>query len=303
MMLSVIIATRDRTKLINNCLNSILSNTFTTYEILIIDQSKVDDLPKKINSPIPKRVKYFRLKDVGKSKSLNFGLQKSRGEIIVFIDDDCIVDKDWLENINQSFQKNKNIVGIFGKVLPYNSQSNKEKICPCIFLKKERKIITKPCLHWKHIGFGNNMVFKRMIFDKLGSFKEWLGAGSIAKSTEDAEFALRCLIKGYRLFYDPKIIVYHNRWLTKEQYHKQSLSYSCGEVACYGYFCFQGLKLGKQVVVNNFKDSYWKFRKAIKSLLFFKKKGVELLLNCLEELFYRLRGFALAWYFSKKEPI
>ena len=301
--LSIIICTYKRVKKLEKCLQSILHQKIKYIEILVIDQNEGNQLKaiiKKINNPL---VRYFHIKKHGLSFARNYGINLAKGKILAFTDDDCIVDKNLLKNIYLSFQKNKQIIGIFGKVFPYRSELNKGKTCPCTFSNNKKRLITKPFLHSKYIGFGNNMAFRRKIFIKIGGFKEWLGVGSIGKSAEDAEFVLRVLLKGYKVLYNPKVKVYHNRWLTKEQFRKQCLSYSCGEVACYGYFCFQGLKLGKQVVVNNFKDSYWKFRKAIKSILFLRKGAVKLLFNSLEELFYRVRGLVVGAYFSKKEPI
>jgi len=102
------------------------------------------------------------------------------------------------------------------------------------------------------------MAFKKEVFNKIGDFREWLGPGSIGSNAEDAEFALRCLIKGYKLFYDPNIVVYHNCWLTKKLFRKRRLSYICGEVACYSYLGFCGLQLGRRVAKNNLKESFHK---------------------------------------------
>jgi len=297
-MISVIISTRNRPWLIVKSLGSILANSWSDFQIVVVDQSDNPTTRKLIKKIVHKRIFYFQMNQRGKPKGLNFGLEKARGDIFAFTDDDCLVKKDWLKNIYQSFQKNKDVVGVFGRVLPYRPEKHKGKVCPCTFLNQKEKIIKKPCLHWKQIGFGNNMAFKREIFKKAGYFKKWLGLGPTGPAGEDAEFALRLLLKGYRLLYNPKIVVYHNRWLTRQEYQKQCLSYSCGEVACYGYFAFQGKKFAQKVVLNNFKDSYWDLRSALKSFLLAKKGSWKIFYQSLEKLFSRFHGLLIGLYFS-----
>jgi len=303
MLISIIISTRNRHNDILNCLNSILANNYKEFEIIVIDQGdtdKTERIIKKINNPL---IKYWRHGVKGLSKGRNFGIKSSSGEIIAFTDDDCLVDKNWLRDILFSFHKNKNIVGVFGKVLPYRQYLNKSKICPCIFLNNKKRIIDDPDLHWENIGFGNNMAFKRKIFNNLGGFSEWLGLGSIGNSAEDAEFALRALSKNYKILYNPKIKVWHNRWVKGRELKKQKLSYLCGEMACYGYFAFQGKKFAQKIIINNLENRYRESRKAIKYLIFFRKKSLSPFVFKIKEICFCLRGLLIGFYFAKKEPL
>jgi GT2 family glycosyltransferase len=303
-MISVCINTKNRHLKLADCVNGILKNELKNLEIIIIDQSS-DKNSIRRNKALAKNcnLRYFQNKERGVGMAKNAAIKHARGNILIFTDDDCIVDNHWLKNIYQSFQDNKDIIGVFGRVLPFEPQLNKGKICPCTFLKKKKEIITQPCFHWKDIGFGNNMAFRRNIFDKVGGFRKWLGPGSIGSNAEDAEFVLRLLFKGYKILYNPRILIYHNRWLNKEQFRKQGLSYICGEMACYGYFAFQGLNLGEKVILNNFKDSYWKLREMIKSILFLKKESPQIIFYFFEEFYYRLRGLMIGLYFSKRERL
>ena len=298
-VVSVLVNTYQRPKKIQDCLNAILKSSFSQLEIIVIEQRGSSQLREFIKKIDKTKIRYFNLKKIGASKAKNFGIKKSKGEILAFTDDDCIIDRYWLKNIYESFKKNQNIIGIFGKVLPYQPHLHRGKICPCTFLSNKKKTINRICFHWKNIGFGNNMAFRKEIFEKMDGFKEWLGPGSIGSNAEDAEFALRLLSKGYKILYNPEIKVYHNRWLTKEEFRKQCLSYSCGEVACYGFLAFKGNKLGKKVIKNNFLDSWGKLKFSLKSILFFKKRGFRLFYYTLQEFYFRLRGLLVSFWFAK----
>ena len=299
---SVVINTYNRPQKIKACLKSILQSSFQHFEVIVIEQSNVRArrVVRRLNDS---RIKYFQLKRRGVGRAKNFGLLKAKGAVVAFTDDDCIVDKNWLGNIHTSFQENKGIIGLFGKVLPYRPEEHQGRICPATFLNTRKRLLDKPLPHWKYIGFGNNMAYRKKVFGALGGFKEWLGPGSIGSNAEDAEFALRALRNGYKILYNPKVVIFHDRWLTPEEFRKQRLSYSCGEVACYSYFAFQEKGFAKKIVANNFKESYWRCRKALKSLLFLKGKSLVLLYRALEELYYRFRGLMVGFYFSKKDPL
>jgi len=300
-LVSVVIATRNRPNQLRSCLQSLIKSKLKPLEIIVVDQSTNSESKNVISAIDHNLIRYFKLQSRGKSKSLNFGINKTKGELIAFTDDDCLVDLNWVGNIQDTFQKNSSIAGVFGQILPYKPQAHEGKICPSIFLNHQKKIISKPCLHWQQIGFGSNMAFRKKVFKKEGKFKTWLGPGSIDSNAEDAEFSLRLLLKGYKILYNPKIKVRHNRWLSKTEFNKLYLSYACGELACYGYFNFQGQQFAHKVVVNNFKDSYGELKKSVKKMITFKTNSVNTLLDELKKLVFRLRGLIVAYYFSKTD--
>ena len=250
-----------------------------------------------------KKLKYFHIESSGLSIARNFGIKKARSNIVVFTDDDCVVTKNWLKNISYLYIRNKNIIGIFGKILPYKKNLHFGETCPCIFLNKKEKILGNPTTHFNNIGFGNNMSFKKEIFEKIGYFKKWLGIGSTGMSGEDAEFALRCLINGYKLMYSPKAVVYHNRWLNSKELKKQNNFYRGGETACYSYFWFKKYDFAKSVVKKNFSDSWRKFKHLLYKIIKFEKGTFSFARDSWVEFYYRLRGFMLAIYYFIYEQI
>lgn len=259
---SIVIVTKNRQKKLVNCLDALLKNNFKNAQLIIVDQSDEKNkqvlLKQKLNQF--QDVLYINSKKTGKSKGLNLAIQNSTSPLLAFTDDDCIPNKDWIENIIKTFNQNEKITGIYGRTLPYQPKKNKGLICPSIFDKANAKYIKKPCKHWEEIGFGNNMAWRKSFFDKYGLFKEWLGPGSIGSNAEDAEISLRALINKKILFFEPKMLIEHDKWLTEKEMRKQELSYDCGEIACYGYLALNGCKIGKKVLKNNLTFSPAKIR-------------------------------------------
>ncbi|OGH11884.1 MAG: hypothetical protein A2857_02165 [Candidatus Levybacteria bacterium RIFCSPHIGHO2_01_FULL_36_15] len=302
MKISVIIATYNRPNKIKLCLRSIISNHFYSYEIVVIDQSNDYQTKKEINKLKSRKIKYITVNYKNKSKALNLAIKNALGKILVFTDDDCIVDKNWLKEINNSF-KSKHITGVTGKSLPYNQRKDIDIFCPAIFNYKNGRIINKASYHATSIGFGNNMAFKKKVFEKIGYFKEWLGPGSVGCAAEDANFLLRTLVFGYKIMYNPKVIIFHNNLLSKDDFRKKLLGYKCGEVACYGYLALKGHNFANDIISKNIKSLKEKVKIYLNSVLEFKKISLKDFYYDVKELFYIIRGFIIAFYFAKKDPL
>lgn len=245
-LISVIVATRNRSEKIEACLRSILANSFSDFELLVIDQSsddKTEKIIKKIDSP---QIKYLKMKKKGLSKARNLGIQRTSGEILTFTDDDCVVDKKWLENIYLSFQKDPELSAVFGKVIPYRSRSSRGLFCMSINKINKKKVLNAPKRHKRELFFGNNMSVKREIFEKIGSYKEWLGAGAVAMATEDEEIAYRILKNSGKILLSPLAFVYHDNWLPPRLFRQKETKYDCGFFAAFGYYAFKGDKTSKE---------------------------------------------------------
>lgn len=306
MNISIVIASKNRPEMLAACVKSLQAGFDKNLEIILCIQDG------KSRPVLTKQ--YFtknQLSSVdigfsGKAQALNLGLQKARGNIILFTDDDCLVDKKWISQAIRAFQKNPEISAIFGKTLPYHRDISAKKICPsCFNPGDEIYIITKPVKHWEKIGFGNNMAFRRQVFDEISGFKPWLGPGSIGSNAEDAEVAIRCLIKGYKLMYNPDMIVYHNKWLNDREMKQQQLSYLCGEAACYGYFAFQKYQFAEQVIKDDFKNLLFKYKINLKSLIKFQinKDMSNNLIYLFKETWYFIRGLLVGFIYSLIDPV
>lgn len=88
---SLVIPTFNRANLIAKTINSALSQTYSNFEILIIDDGSTDnteDVIKRIND---KRISYYKIKNSERGAARNFGQKIAKGKYIVFFDSDDIL--------------------------------------------------------------------------------------------------------------------------------------------------------------------------------------------------------------------
>ena len=101
---SVIIAMYNTEKYIGECLDSLLAQTFTNFEVVVVDDCSTDNSPAIVESYAPKfggRLRLMRLQTNSGSAGAprNMGLELSRGEYIFFIDDDDTITSTALEEL------------------------------------------------------------------------------------------------------------------------------------------------------------------------------------------------------------
>jgi glycosyltransferase involved in cell wall biosynthesis len=189
-IISVVMTVRNEEKFIASCVNSILDQTFSNFEIVIIDDMSSDntiDIIEKFND---KRIKFFKnTKRLGIPKSRNKGLNHVTGKYIFFTDGDCIVSRNWIEE-GLEYLKNPNCVGVEGKIC-YVSNNYEPSFSDHIVENRQG---------------GNfmtgNIAYKKSVIERVGDFDERYSY------LEDRDFALRAKKFG-RIDFNPKMIVYH----------------------------------------------------------------------------------------------
>lgn len=304
-MISIIIATKNRPTEIVRCIISLLDSAIVDFEIIVIDQSTSDDTKNHLLRIQNKHIVYIQDTLMGKSHALNTGFIHAKNDMLAFTDDDCIVSKQWIPTIIDSFIRHPSVSAVFGQTKPYTATKRTDAVCPSVFSVSGAHIISTPRYHATGIGFGNNMAIRKSAFKKLGGFRDWLGPGSIGLTAEDADIALRLLTSGHLLYSNPQMLVFHNRWITHAQARRQELMYAGGEMACYGYFYFQGCRFAGRIVKKSCQKEIRRLSRSLFALftLPWKRGTIGTLYWSFVVGIYRIWGMGIGWYFSKVQPI
>lgn len=115
-MVSVIVPIYKAESYIRKCLDSILSQTFINFELLLIDDGSPDDCGKICDeyAKLDDRVRVFHKENGGVSKARNLGLDYAKGDYVCFIDSDDWVDSDMLETLIGREQKKRTDLLFYG---------------------------------------------------------------------------------------------------------------------------------------------------------------------------------------------
>lgn len=219
MKISVILCTYNRSAILPKTLERIAGSKVQEgidWEVLVIDNNSKDQT-RSVASDFcrchPGRFRYIFEPQPGKSNALNTGIRESRGDILVFVDDDVEVDSVWLSNLT------KNLItgewsGAGGRILPdigftlpsWLENDGPYSLAPIGVFDRGLE-----GAELKESPFGANMAFRREMFAKYGNFRTDFGPrpGNDIRHNEDAEFGSRLLAAGERLWYEPSALIYH----------------------------------------------------------------------------------------------
>lgn len=196
-LVSVIIPTYNRGRLILDSINSVLNQTYKNIELIVVDDCSTDDTEKTVKSIDDSRIKYIKLeKNSGACVARNKGIEISRGEFIAFNDSDDL----WLpEKINSQldFLYENNAEISFCKMECRTPENNFIHNFPNI--EFDRKISYKDLLKY-------NSASTQTIFGKTDCFKEIIFDATMPR-LQDWDEVLR-LSQKFSVFYQNKILVH-----------------------------------------------------------------------------------------------
>ena len=220
MTLLIIIPTFQRPELLKSCLDSVCSQLALNVNVLVVDQSS-DDASCVICEQYS-QVKYIHADYQNKSKAINEGISKSNDDIVSIIDDDTILDENWVTAVFRAFG-DSTIDIVQGSIL-VSDNSFEDSVDNNQDIVSKRQIIGRVCFP-PLFKIGCNFAFRRRVFDKTGSFNETLGPGTKNKAGEDLEWGYRVFKHGFKLLLNPEMRLTHTSWREKEDLQKQTEEY------------------------------------------------------------------------------
>lgn len=201
---SVLLTIRNAEKHVGSCLTSLLDQTFSDFEIVMIDDVSSDKTKEIIEKFEDQRIRYFRNKRwLGLSASRNECLKHATGDYVFFTNGDCLVSKNWIEE-GLKYLRTSNCIGVEGKTYYVSNEYNPTRSDDVV----------------ENITGGQyptcNMAYVKSVLDDIGGFDE--------KYTymEDRDLALRAKRIG-KIRFNPNMIVCHQkRTLTSREFVRKA---------------------------------------------------------------------------------
>lgn len=251
--ISIIITNFNGEEYISSCLEFLLSSSYQNFEVVIIDDGSTDSSIKIIESFQKRggsRVKLIKNKqNLGAAKSRNKARHKAEGDILVFLDNDTNVHKDWLTEITKPFSKNDNIGAAQALLLDFENRDLIQMaggrliphvgwLYPFFQWSKYEKIKSK-LKNREIVGISAALAVKKEVFDLVKGFDE-----KEAIYTEDLDLCWRIWVAGHRILLAPDSHVFH--WT-------KSVSQRSGMKASYKQIYFHLAKNSFRSIIKNYE--------------------------------------------------
>lgn len=204
MNFSLVIATKNRVNEVDSFLRSLERQSYSDFEVIIVDQNSDDSLMNVVNSysqTFP--ITHIQKASPGASHARNIGRLLAKGDIIAYPDDDCLYPPDFLDKVAHFFKINSTWDGLTVRVIDLESDRDAFDYC----LQKSGKIDSFTA--WS-LGIGPSMFFRAHLAKKI-AFDEEMGPGATWVGGEDTDYLLRCLDRNAAIYYDFELFVRHPR--------------------------------------------------------------------------------------------
>ena len=197
-LVSVIIPTYKRPDTLPRAINSVLNQTYKNIEIIVVDDNDPDSMERKRTELVMeqykknKQIKYIRHpKNMNGSVARNTGFRFSKGEFVMFLDDD---DEFLPQKVDVQVRCLKNKDSSWGACYTRYVRMKDGKVFSRSIENREGYLLIEELKRNLFVAAGSNLMIRRAVFEELGGFDE-----SFARN-QDQEFLTRLLLK-YKLAY------------------------------------------------------------------------------------------------------
>jgi len=193
---SIVISHINSARTIGNCLANLSQVDYPSdrYEVIVVDAGSTDGSIDIVTKRNRNRVRQIVEPGCSESQGQSIGVQRSKGEVVMFTNSDIYVPHDWIRRHIEWQRKGYDLVG--GAVFWGGDK----------FSLTWNQVLPRGACYSAQPGMGlgfSNCSMTRSFFTKVGGLRN-------LNSQHDAEFTLRAIQLGGRLVLDPKIEVYHD---------------------------------------------------------------------------------------------
>lgn len=219
MIFSFIISSlNDKNKQLEACISSIGKaykyKKDCGIEILVAFQGlNKNNENLKIN--YPELVNFYYIEKKGLSYARNYAIRKSRGDFLVFLDDDAQIKEDFLQVL--TWESNNSPAEVFcGRILECNTNQSFTA-----YFSNEKRLFLK-ITDFRYF-MGSSHVIKKEIIEKIGFYDEEFGAGSKYHGAEESDLFFRLQRHGIKIQYLPNLVFYHPMY---EPFYSKAFNYA-----------------------------------------------------------------------------
>jgi cellulose synthase/poly-beta-1,6-N-acetylglucosamine synthase-like glycosyltransferase len=213
---SVVIATRGRPELLESCLGGVVRQDNRPLEVLVVDNT-YGERPTR-EAALAHGARYIVEPARGLAIARNRGTRESTAEVVAYLDDDAVPERDWLAALLREFLDP--LVGaVAGRIIAFKHEGTSISSIPggMTFGGLQRIVFDRSTPDWFEranfggIGQGANMAIRRSALRTWPGFDERLGRGTrVGAVGMEEHYAFFSLIDGgYRVIYTPSALVRH----------------------------------------------------------------------------------------------
>ncbi len=217
-LVSVIIVTWNSERFIDDCLASVVGQTYPSLETIVVDNASEDATVRKIKEGFPEFEVIENSKNLGYCRANNQAIKQAKGEYILFMNSDVILEGNYIEQAMKGFEQDEKIGMVSGKILRFDRETIDST---GQFLAKSRKTLErgygmKDDEEYNHEGIifsvsGALAFYRKTMIEEIAYPNTELFDEDFFAFHEDIDVGWRGNIQGWKGYYVPGARAYHYR--------------------------------------------------------------------------------------------
>ena len=218
-LVSIIIPHWNGIDILSECIDSLNNTEYSNFEIIVVDNYSSDESVKWLKANHPKIKIIENDKNYGYAGGCNRGINNSKGDYIVFLNNDTIHKKDWLSNLVTFMNKHPDCAAVQPKILNYYERDkfdyaggaggHMDILCypfarGRLFLEQEidnNQYDDDASCFW---ASGTAIMVRKEFFLEVEKFDE-----NFFAHMEEIDLCWRLQLKGHNIYVNPKSVIYH----------------------------------------------------------------------------------------------
>jgi GT2 family glycosyltransferase len=212
-LVSIVILDWNGENTIRECLSSVMNLNYPSFEVIVVDNASSDKSPRIVSDEFPTTKQIINKTNLGFAGGVNVGIRQAKGDFVAILNNDAMLDRNWLAPLVESMHRYPKIGIIGGPVLFYGkkgviwSAGNKVDLFTGLGWSVGRgKSVNQSSAEMNDIDYVNfcAALIRREVFDRIGLLNENYFVG-----WEDADFGIFAAAAGYDCSIVPSSLAWH----------------------------------------------------------------------------------------------
>jgi len=204
---TIVVPTRDRPEQLATCLASIRGALRPGDELIVVDSAstRADEVAAVVAAAGAELVRCDR---PGVGRARNAGWRSGHMEIVLFTDDDVVVDAGWRDALTAAVASDPGAGFVTGRIMPPAGEQPSRDVA----IKRDDTAAAYDATSVGNLGHGASLATRRTVLERLDGWDESMGIGGRFGAAPEHDFFDRCFGLGLTGRFEPAALAWHSQW-------------------------------------------------------------------------------------------
>jgi glycosyltransferase involved in cell wall biosynthesis len=255
---TVVVPTRDRPEQLAACLASLRAALRPGDELIVADSASASAVEVASAAAVAE-ADLVRCNRPGVGRARNAGWRAGHNEIVLFTDDDVVVDTGWRDALAGAIAANPDVGFVTGRILPPADEDPSRDVA----IKRDDQPAAYDADSVGNLGHGASLATRREVLAALDGWDESLGIGGRFGAAPEHDFFDRCFALGLSGRFEPTALAWHSQWRGPRRLLLLDARYGYGSGARIAKLLRTNRRRARLVVADNLR---WNRRELVREL-------------------------------------